>query len=1205
MSSQKILQYVEIDVDYCALNYGVAPCQAQLGSSSTDNTKILLHMDGDDAATTFTDENTAGSAHTWTAHGNAQIDTADSKFGGASVFFDGTGDYIDTPDHADFALGTSDFTIDFWFKVNAAAGTFLGLCGQADATPTAAGSAFYVQRENTTGIIQTLFFSGASSIGGINSDAAYTNSVNPGWHHFAITRSGSVFRNYIDGVHQGGGFTSAASVNDSAAKFGIGSLGDFVTSPFSGWVDEFRLTVGVARWTGAGSFTPPNGPAGQTGTVKCFNTLATCQDRENFTNDPVTLRFAVPTLDLPTSIECIPSIKTIQFDPANVSLGKDLGQRATLTVSFSDHRHSDTGQGFDKYLADRTYDPYGQGTFWGKFRTRQPFVRGRPLRWITGRTDQALVDMETRHYIIDSFTGPGNDGVFKLIAKDLLKLADGDRALAPMISQGFLVSDITNVATTLTLSPTGIGVEYPESGYANIGGSEIVSFTRGGIDTYTKLLLHFDGSDASTTFTDASPAAHGSASVNGNAQVDTAQSKFGGASGLFDGTGDFLTYANHADWELGSGDFTIDWWERRSSATAGKAIMARDATTSLVPWVVGYSDGSDLLFYATSDGVNWDIASAKRFGAIELNAWHHFAVVRSGNTFFLFKDGAITTTFFSDKAFFANANALGIGRTQTTGDYAGWIDELRVSKGTARWVSPFLPPAAAYANTTDVMTIARAQLNTTASAHSTQDRVQNCLRFVSQGPDDIIFSLLRNFAAVDESYLPLSDWHTEVSSYLNRLYTATLAQPTAVKDLISELIEQAGLSMWWDDRNQEIGLLVLRGLIYNNYFFDENNIVAETLQVVEQPDKRLSQVHTYFGQINPLTSLTDKANYRSVSYQADAQSEADYGSAAIKEIFSRWIPNLGRSIADRLGSILLSRFKDPPRKISFSLLRASTSEIVLANGYQVQSWPLQDETGANETVNVQVTRLRPSADLIELETEEVLYPVTAAEDLSVRNIIVDANNYNINLRTAHDLIYPPPEAGITVILTVNSGVKLGSTNEANFALDIGTWPVGVTIIVHVAGRVQGHGGHGHSYVGGGSNGGSCIYTRVPISLSCPGQIWSGGGGGGLASYSGGGAYYWGGGGGAGFDIGIGGTSSPDAGSPGANGTTEAGGAGAGYAGAGGGPGANGGPGTVGGTAGALAGKSIDGVSFVTTGTWNGTTFTPGALTGSVLGPQIN
>jgi len=78
-------------------------------------TKLLLHCDAADASTTFTDSSAAG--HNFTAAGNAQIDTAQFKFGTSSALFDGTGDYInDATGSSDFAFGTGDFAVDFWVR---------------------------------------------------------------------------------------------------------------------------------------------------------------------------------------------------------------------------------------------------------------------------------------------------------------------------------------------------------------------------------------------------------------------------------------------------------------------------------------------------------------------------------------------------------------------------------------------------------------------------------------------------------------------------------------------------------------------------------------------------------------------------------------------------------------------------------------------------------------------------------------------------------------------------------------------------------------------------------------------------------------------------------------------------------------------------------------------------------------------------------
>ena len=81
-------------------------------------------------STTITDTNIGGSAHVWTAVGNAQIDTARIRFRRtASLLLDGTGDWVTTPDHADFTLGSSDFTIDCWFNCTNAGGHHRPSCG--------------------------------------------------------------------------------------------------------------------------------------------------------------------------------------------------------------------------------------------------------------------------------------------------------------------------------------------------------------------------------------------------------------------------------------------------------------------------------------------------------------------------------------------------------------------------------------------------------------------------------------------------------------------------------------------------------------------------------------------------------------------------------------------------------------------------------------------------------------------------------------------------------------------------------------------------------------------------------------------------------------------------------------------------------------------------------------------------------------------
>lgn len=104
-------------------------------------TKALLHFNGIDTSTTFRDE----SGKTWTGGGTAQLDTAQKKLGTASLLLDGNSDYISTPDHADFDVGSGDFTIDFWVRFNA-------IPGQQETI------AFFSQRTKTSENFSMAFF---------------------------------------------------------------------------------------------------------------------------------------------------------------------------------------------------------------------------------------------------------------------------------------------------------------------------------------------------------------------------------------------------------------------------------------------------------------------------------------------------------------------------------------------------------------------------------------------------------------------------------------------------------------------------------------------------------------------------------------------------------------------------------------------------------------------------------------------------------------------------------------------------------------------------------------------------------------------------------------------------------------------------------------------------------------------------------------
>lgn len=976
-------------------------------------------------------------------------------------------------------------------------------------------------------------------------------------------------------------------------------------------------TYGIAPCTASLSSSPP------TGTRKCFNTPNTCQDRVNYIDDPVTLRFSFDSGNLPADIPAIPSIAAVSFNPATVSLGKDLGTRASLSVTFVDMPWPDTGPGFDKYLSERPYNPFTQGSFWGKFRARQPFLRGRAMRLIRGEEGQAIGDMETRHYIIDSFTHDTADGTYVITAKDVLKFADDDRSQAPVLSQGFLNAGITSSDSQLTLQPTGIGEqEYPATGMVAIGGKEVVSFVRDsppGNDANTILYLQCNGSDTSTSFPDSSASAK-TVTANGNAQVDTSDKKFGTGSAQFDGTGDYLSLADHADWTP-AGNFTIDFWARWS-ALASTQYLFTHFTDANNRYFLNVSSTGVLTFSVISAGVTI-ITMASAAAAVSVaGGWTHIAVVRNGNVFNIYVNGvSVATTTDSDAIpNFTSNFRIGIDHAAANG-FNGRIDTFRFSL-VARWTAAFTPPTIAYQSSGDILFITRAQLNTTAIDHDANDRVQVVLRYQAEDVADIIRDLLVNYAGVDDSYIPITDWQAETGSFLNRVFSADIAEPTGVDKLISELIEDAALSVWWDDINQKIRLRVLRAISTTAALYDQDIYMQGTYGSREQPNERRSQIWRYFAKRNPLEGQDEPDNYRSVALTIDLEAETDYGSSAIQKIFSRWIPFGGRTIADKANSLYLSRFRDPPRRFNFSIFKNGINEPELGQGYRIGGFGIQDDTGAADSAPIQITRLNPTDTAFVVEAEEMLVAAIEEEDLSDRVIIIDSNILNISLRDVHDALYPEVTDddvtnGVNLTCYIESGVIVGSANNALPSFDVGDWPVGFPITLVINGRIQGYGGDGGSDLSGndGEDGGDALYCRFNIDVEMgSGEIWGGGGGGGAGGNRGSGASqtYGGGGGGGGAgstpgDGGNGATGSSANGGDGQDGTTEAGGSGGGhnaggdpYAGDGGDGGDPGMPGTAGGGStkpgsGGAAGTAIDGVSFLN--------ITVGP--GDIRGAQIN
>lgn len=233
-----------------------SPLQAASTAACFDtDTKLYLRANGTDASTTFPDY--SGTSHTVTAQADAQVDTAQSKFGGASLLLDGTGDYLSVPDSSEWHLGSGDFTIDFWVRFNSlpGAGVTVVIVGQIDTGGNQ--RSFSVSYVGSTGLRVAFSDDGTPASGAEIQDWSWTPSTST-WYHVAITRSGNTLRAFIDGTELSSSkdITGVSAFNSTAPL----TVGAFLVagSPtffLNGWLDEVRLVKNTAVWTA--NFTAP------------------------------------------------------------------------------------------------------------------------------------------------------------------------------------------------------------------------------------------------------------------------------------------------------------------------------------------------------------------------------------------------------------------------------------------------------------------------------------------------------------------------------------------------------------------------------------------------------------------------------------------------------------------------------------------------------------------------------------------------------------------------------------------------------------------------------------------------------------------------------------------------------------------------------------------------------------------------------------
>jgi hypothetical protein len=531
--------------------------------------------------------------------------------------------------------------------------------------------------------------------------SAVSSSTSPAvgtWYHVAGIRSGSTLQIYINGVLETTG-TLSGTATTSATPIGIAD--NQGTSPMTGYLSNVRVNLGstsaVLPYTA--NFTPSTVPL----TAVTGTQLLTCQSNRFVDN-------SANALSLP--IGGSPSVQG--FSPF-----------APLTVynpaTYGGSGYFDGSGDWLSTVSTPQFD-FGTGNFtlecwaWSNNFSSDYRLIAKVANISSYGSWQILIDTSGYPRFYASSAASSWD-----VASNL----GGGVAIAANTWNHIAV---TRSGTTFTIWVNGVSSGTTTSS-ASIYYSSAVTVTVGGMPDGTRSLPGYitDAriSKGTAQYTSAftpnttpltattstvlltnttNPAIFDNSMLNnletvGNAAVSTSVKKYGAASMVFDGTGDYLKTVDNPSLDMGSGNFTIEGWVYITSSGASQTFIAKGTGADNQASYHIVFNGTNWLYYLSGNGSTWSIASGVVMGAGSVNNWQHLALVRNGSTFTPYVNGTAGTTTTSSTALFDSNKPFTVGADDAaTQLLTGYIDDLRVTKGVARYTTTFTVPDQAFPN---------------------------------------------------------------------------------------------------------------------------------------------------------------------------------------------------------------------------------------------------------------------------------------------------------------------------------------------------------------------------------------------------------------------------------------------------------------------------------------------------------------------------
>lgn len=647
------------------------------------NTALVLKCDGINGSTSFHD--LSKTPKTVTANGNAQISTSVVKYGTGSLVLDGTGDYLTIPDHDDFNFGSGDFTIESWCYTNSLS-PFKGLIHQRSSSSSNKSFEIYI---TTGGVLTFDYTSNGSTSLGFSSPSAVPLSQ---WFHVAIVRSGSSLRMFVDGVVVVNTTISISIFNSTASIFiGANEAG---SGAWNGYIDDFRITKGIARYTA--NFTPAEIPSITSLLITGKNGMV---DERGHVLTKVGTSAFVASKYLPSQMAYFDG--TGDYMAYNNHSDFNFGSSDFTVECFCYPNTINTTQNILGWMNGiATSNNYGwnlimlsDGTCRGSVFQGGSQVDSGVTATLTRNTWNHVVFVRRSGVIQTYLNGVGGtttavSGAINNPSGALFYIAAQSTGLYPL--NGF----IKDVRLTSGLARYSANFTPPISKLPEENDpyrSSVVS------------LLHFNGTSGSNTIVDEC----GKVWNAGNgAKASNFTAKWGKTSFDFDGPGanDWIETLHHSDFNI-TGNITFEGWIYPISffGTNPAVIIAkRNGADNSNEWAlfIDNTSGAKLRYIVWSDGLNGTVADITSTTAIQLSTWTHVAGVRNGSNYYIFVDGVLNGSVTNATApFTGSVSPVTIGRRDNNTQYFnGHMQDIRVTKGVARYTQTFVPPTCAFSN---------------------------------------------------------------------------------------------------------------------------------------------------------------------------------------------------------------------------------------------------------------------------------------------------------------------------------------------------------------------------------------------------------------------------------------------------------------------------------------------------------------------------